>query len=445
MRIPVITTLPSQEPLQESASRARNNPIGIPEGVNYPSQFEIDRTFSAVPVGSANAGLESLQSVDPSNSAQFAVSGTIEANSIDEVPTELDGQPMFANPEIMPFITCGGDQAVGDHTDVESLLNITSLHNRGLDGEEVAVAIMDTGVNIPHLQAKLGTVPRFDAVNSWMPAGVIGTPGQMPVDHGTMCAYDALIAAPKATLLDFPILSGRASGGSAMGAHLSIALQGFAKLLAFWAVAFAPGGANRYKALVVNNSWGMYHPSWDFPIGHPGRYADNPNHPFNVIVSTLARSNADILFAAGNCGADCPDNRCQNVVTDTISGANALPEVLCVSGCNIHDQRVGYSSQGPAIAGMDHSKPDLTAYTHFKGSEAFGTGTPDSGTSAACPVAAGCVAALRTKADTISFPPAALFSQLEFSCKQLQGAPGWNKDTGHGIINPDAAAQSIGI
>ena len=94
---------------------------------------------------------------------------------------------------------------------------------------------------------------------------------------------------------------------------------------------------------------------------------------------------------------------------------------------------------------MDHSKPDLTAYTHFKGSEAFGTDTSDSGTSAACPVAAGCVAALRTKADTISFPPAALFSQLEFSCKQLQGAPGWNKDTGHGIINPDAAAQSIGI
>jgi hypothetical protein len=42
-------------------------------------------------------------------------------------------------------------------------------------------------------------------------------------------------------------------------------------------------------------------------------------------------------------------------------------------------------------------KPDITGYTHFLGSEAFGAGSPDAGTSAACPVAAGCAAALRTK------------------------------------------------
>lgn len=81
----------------------------------------------------------------------------------------------------------------------------------------------------------------------------------------------------------------------------------------------------------------------------------------------------------------------------SITGANAHPDVLTLAGCDIHDDRVGYSSQGPAIPGMKRKKPDVTSYTHFLGSKAFGTGTPDSGTSTACPVAAGCVAAVRTR------------------------------------------------
>ena len=36
---------------------------------------------------------------------------------------------------------------------------------------------------------------------------------------------------------------------------------------------------------MVSNSWGMFDPAWDFPVGHPGNYSDNPNHPFNIIVA----------------------------------------------------------------------------------------------------------------------------------------------------------------
>mgnify|MGYP006979503337 CR=1 FL=1 len=43
------------------------------------------------------------------------------------------------------------------------------------------------------------------------------------------------------------------------GSTLSVAVQAFAQLIAFRGVAFAPGGAPRYKALVVNNSGGVYH------------------------------------------------------------------------------------------------------------------------------------------------------------------------------------------
>jgi hypothetical protein len=117
------------------------------------------------------------------------------------------------------------------------------------------------------------------------------------------------------------------------------------------------------------------------------------------------------LFAAGNCGTPCPSSRCGGQTNPSIIGANAHQDVLTIAGCDVHDQRVGYSSQGPAIAGMGPNKPDLTAYTHFLGSEAFGAGTADSGTSTACPVAAGCVAALRSLIAPNIVTPPALFSR----------------------------------
>lgn len=453
MRIPVILTLSSQQPLVESAamaSRATEEGLpptsGIVPGTEVPAGFEIDPEFPAVPIGPGRRDTATLESLAPEASENFVVRGTVEVDHPDEVPSEIGGNPVFADPRMEPFLTCVGSAALGSTADVAANLDLAALHAEGLDGEGVAIAIFDTGINLAHLQSKLGSMPRIDAGNSWTPPGVVGTPFQHPLGHGTMCAFDALIAAPRATLLDFPGLLGTVPGGVAMGRRLSIAILGFAQLTAFWAVGFAPSGGPRYKALVVNNSWGMYHPSWDFAAGHPGRYSDNVNHPFNVLVSTLARANADIVFAAGNCGSQCPSTRCQSNVTDTITGANALPEVLTLAGCDMTDMRVGYSSQGPAIAGMHPEKPDLTAYTHFLGSESVGAGSPDSGTSTACPVAAGCVAALRTAAGASpdALPPAGLFAQLRATARQVQGA-GWNADYGFGIIDPVAAGRSLGL
>ena len=61
------------------------------------------------------------------------------------------------------------------------------------------------------------------------------------------------------------------------------------------------------KSLVVSNSWGMFHPSWDFPPPEiQATILNNPNHPFNRIVGALEQLGADILFAAGNCGLQLP-------------------------------------------------------------------------------------------------------------------------------------------
>ena len=446
MRIPVLVVLPAQEPLRESAMavKQRRAPTIPLSAANVPGAVDLDHAYAAIPLGTGRADT-GMASLAPEASDTFAVRGFVEADEPGQIPEQANGRPLFADPQIQPFLTCGGSPPVGNTALVKAKLQVAQLAAKGLDGSGVAIAIMDTGINLAHLTNVLGASPRFDAANSWTPAGTTTLPGKHPLDHGTMCAYDALIAAPNATLLDFPILGATAPGGTTSGRSLSVALLGFSQLIVNWAVAFAPGGAARYNALVVSNSWGIYHPSWDFPAGHAGRYCDNPRHPFNLIVSTLAGSGADILFAAGNCGAPCADGRCQGRTAGAIMGANAHAEVLTLAGCDTFDQRVGYSSQGPSIAGMPQQKPDLTTYTHFLGSEAFGPGSPDSGTSAACPVAAGCVAALRTKASPANTPPTNLFAQLYTTARPAAGQTAWNGDYGHGILDPLATANSLGL
>lgn len=443
MRVSVLTVIPSQEILRDSATAAiegRAPAFSLNEAA-APAGIELDPAFAAVPVGDATPGLE-MAAATPDASDKFVVRGFMEVEDPTRLPVEVDGQPIFSDPEIAP-LTCVGSPALGNSTQVHAQLNIPAMAARGLDGSQVAIAIMDTGINLAHLQAALGRRPSLDVANSWAAPGSTVPPGAYKVGHGTMCAYDALIAAPNATLLDFPILAASLAGGSSIAGTLSAAVRAYGQLLAFWAVA-NPGGG--YRGMVVNNSWGVFHPSWDFPPGHPGRYIDNPRHPFNLLVGVLAGTGADIVFAAGNCGAQCPDGRCQGNTTSTIVGANASPDVLTLAGCDVNDLRVGYSSQGPAIHPFPRQKPDVTAYTHFLGSQAFGGGSPDSGTSAACPVAAGCVAAIRTKLSPLTAGPPAVFDALRQTARQGAGhGPGWNGDYGHGIIDADAAARRLGV
>ncbi|HJQ59388.1 MAG TPA: S8 family serine peptidase, partial [Vineibacter sp.] len=135
---------------------------------------------------------------------------------------------------------------------------------------------------------------------------------------------------------------------------------------------------------------------------------------------------------------------CEGVVKQTITGANAHADVMTIAGVTVGRRRVGYSSQGPGIKGMAHAKPDMAAYTHFLGSEAFGAGDEDGGTSAACPVAAGAIAALRTKLPQAKLAPRDLARELRADAHK-SGAGGWNRNTGYGIIHPLATARRLGL
>ncbi|WP_088243496.1 S8 family serine peptidase [Calothrix rhizosoleniae] len=370
----------------------------------------------------------------------YLVRGEVADEALESLKVAVEQDPngvgVFSDPRISAIAICPGNP-VGNHRDVENLLQLPQLQAKGMDGSNVMVAIVDSGVNLAHLQSK-GKTPQFDGSKSWTP--VLGfTPGNMPVDHGTMCAFDVCIAAPNSTLLDYALLQSQAEGGSVMDGFLSDAIKAFSNLLQILSTAPEPK-----PALVVNNSWGMFHPSWDFPVGDPGNYSDNPNHPFNLIVESLEDAGADILFAAGNCGAECPDTRCQNFTNSTIYGANSHPSVLSIAGVTVHKERLGYSSQGPGH--LDPQKPDLSTYTHFAGSGAykdfFGNELPDSGTSAACPVAAGVVAAIRTKYPPSVLSPAKLRQLLHRTAEDLSSI-GFDYDHGFGLIDVPAILHAL--
>ncbi len=354
------------------------------------------------------------------------------------VEKDPDGVGVFADAKISTIQVCP-KKPVGNYKDVAKLLKTNELQEKGMDGSNVMVAIMDTGFNMEYLQSK-GVNAKFDASNSWTPLeDIVFRPGKYPKDHGTMCAFDVCISAPNCTLLDYALLRSQTPGGSAMDGVLSDAVKAFSKLLDL----LSSSGRNK-PSLVVSCSWGMFNKSWDFPVGDPGNYSDNSNHPFNIIVESLDDAGADILFAAGNCGKKCPDGRCEGDTKRPIYGANSHDSVLCIAGTTTKKSLLGYSSQGPGH--LSKNKPDICAYTHFEGSGVYensdsGTST-DSGTSAACPVAAGVIAAIRSSHTPSDLTPAQLRNIVRKSSDDL-GKRGFDYKYGFGLINPMKIVDAI--
>ena len=142
-----------------------------------------------------------------------------------------------------------------------------------------------------------------------------------------------------------------------------------------------------------------------------------------------------VLFAAGNCGATCPDRRCGNDTGTgkSIWGANGHEQVITVAAASKEEKYIGYSSVGPAA--LHDKKPDITSISHFTGY--FNS---DSGTSAATPIAAGVVALLKQVEPNLTQDQTK--SALMDTAKDI-GPSGWDIYTGAGIIQAKAAYDKI--
>jgi hypothetical protein len=421
----------------------------------------LDPSFGAVPIGPGEREVSfSARDYAPATSKMYLARAFLPAERVKGDNNRVDKGLVYSDPAIARMLTltpptCGTDPFVGNTAKVRQKLDTVTLRKHGLDGSGVAIAIVDSGIFQPRIRKLLGEkgggrTVNFDGPNSWQLSTVTTKPGRHRLGHGTMCAYDALIAAPEATLLDFPILLARPPAVHTTGGTVAAAVLAYADIKNKW---LNPGGAPPpYARLVVSNSWGILHPSLeDFGPNNPGRFIDNPNHAFRIyyIRPLTQQAKVDIIFCGNNCGPACPAATCLSKTDRMIMGANAYDEVLTVGGCDTHNDLVGYSSHGPSIANMPQQKPDITAYTHFLGSKARRIFRPDTGVSAACPVAAGCVAALRTKLPPTATPPNVLFDALRAKASTgnnsstLGGT--WNPQYGFGIINPVAAGKILGV
>ena len=168
--------------------------------------------------------------------ATYLVRGTVpddpdgQRGALAEATARPEVVGVFADPVISTCLVCPGAPAVGSDQDVAAQLGVKALADAGMDGYRVPVAIVDTGINLAHLESK-GRDPKFSRQRSWAPAGVATRPGQHPVGHGTMCAYDVGIAAPKATLVDHALLLSETPGETAMSGLLSDAVLSYSRLL----------------------------------------------------------------------------------------------------------------------------------------------------------------------------------------------------------------------
>ncbi len=310
---------------------------------------------------------------------------------------------------------CSPGSPKGAIADVANYLGVSQIWAAGQKGEGIVVGVVDGGIRAAGRPIKPGeggpTLARV--IGGWPPVSW-GTTAAAWGDHGMMCGTDVLGMAPNAQLYDLRISDGGA---------VSDALQAFQ-----WAI-------NQHMAdgtpHVLTNSWGMFQQAWD------PDYTTNPNHPFTRKVVEAIDEGILVLFAAGNCGATCPDGRCDGDTGPgkSIWGANGHPRVITVGAVNKNEQFVGYSSQGPAA--LDSNKPDFCSITHFTGYF-----TSDSGTSAATPIAAGVVALLKQAKPALTQDQ--VKGALRSTAKDI-GPAGFDQHSGAGIIRAKAAYDAVAI
>ena len=259
-----------------------------------------------------------------------------------------------------------------------------------------------------------------------------------------MIARTILDLAPDAVLYDVPLIPERITAGffsglsSAHAAYIELLLQ-------IWLRRLHPQWSGPW---ILVNAWAIFDRSVEPSLGN---YTENKNafgHPLiNMVRLAIQFLDLDVIFAAGNCGEFCGSRRCGGVDRGpgrSIWGANALPEVITAGAVLTNEMWAGYSSQGPGpnINGLAHDKPDLCAPSNFR--ETNDAAVYNTGTSTACAMTAGIVAALRSKPRWYqnSVSPQRMLSALTQGARKTQGSS-WNGRLGHGILDAAGAMNQL--
>jgi subtilisin family serine protease len=321
---------------------------------------------------------------------------------------------------------CPSDAAVGlfgHRADTSRLVGLDFLLSAGARGRDVNVIVVDDGVDAAQ-------VPPGHFGGGWTTGGPPpGTKSER--GHGTMVTRNVLGAAPEVIIWDCRILPQAIVNPTPFLASAQAAFRQM--VLDIWTLRSQGRGLGPW---VFVNAWGIFSREAEVPRGD---YTNRPSHPFNRMMRLLSRAGFDTVFSAGNCGQFCPSNRCgpsDRGPGQSILGANSHRRVLTVGAVRNDGLWLGYSSQGPGQPYLSVRKPDLCAPSQFR--EDGDAHRVNSGTSAACALAAGVISALRSHwgADVISPSELRLIVNLT---ALIDNGPRWEGRLGHGIIDAKAA------
>jgi subtilisin family serine protease len=328
-----------------------------------------------------------------------------------------------------------------DRASAHRLIGLKALADENLSGKDVNVVIVDRGLNEEDIVSKMkgrfgggwaidpdNGVPRIEPGTLRVVRGVTNN------DHGMMIARNILAVAPEVNLYDLPLIPPRIAG---IPTFLSDAHAAFERLMADLD---RRGARDKGEKWILVNAWAPFDRTSERP---PGNYSENPNHPFLKLISQMADKNIEMVFAAGNCGQFCPDSRCGAYDVGpgkSVHGANAHPKVLTVGAITTHSIAIGSSSQGEGPVALAAEKPDLVAPSMF--SENSDRHTRNGGTSAACAVAAGVLAALRQRWGPEEISPDVMKQCLRETARR-PGTAKWDPRLGGGVINAEAALNHL--
>ena len=283
-----------------------------------------------------------------------------------------------------------------------------------------------------------------------------------------MIARNVLSIAPAARIWDVPLLPDTALGPPPISMANAILLR---ILRHIHRGAQRKDGSRRLPRgpWILVNAWGVFDPLKMGPGADPDPdtlgYWNDPGWELTRSLPEFGAKGIDVVFAAGNCGTPGAHPLCGESFIGpgrSITGANASPDVLTVGAVRVDGLPIGASAQGPgALAarwlamqdgerpapgpGADdaRAKPDCSAPSHFR--DPWSTGSENTGTSAACGVAAGVLAALRglERAKGVTRQtPMEMRGVLRRTATRPRNA-GFDARLGWGVVNLAAARHEL--
>ncbi|MCC6467013.1 MAG: S8 family serine peptidase [Alphaproteobacteria bacterium] len=318
----------------------------------------------------------------------------------------------------------GGQSLFATRAEAELLMHAAYLKKKGRRGQGVNVIVVDQGFDE-------SLVPNFGG--RWHNAPP--PPQGWGSEHGNRILRNIRSIAPDATFWDLPLIP---TAITDIPQFVSDAQASFETVR--HDIARLRRQHQVRGPWVMVNAWGIFDRRSETPTH---RYTDNLHHPFNDEVARFDAAGVDVIFAAGNCGQFCPHPRCGNGDRgpgNSILGANAHPQVLTVGAVTNDCLWLGYSSQGPGPGDLSPDKPDLCAPSQF--AEIADARAGNTGTSTASALAAGVVAAMRSKWNAAAIAPAALRSILRDNPRAIDGIALPDHRFGHGILDARKAYRA---